>query len=55
MKEVFLLRDMENYSYEEIAEIMNIPIGTVRSRIHRARKILQEDLSGYAKQNGYLN
>lgn len=55
MKEVFLLCDIEEYSYEEIAEIVNIPVGTVRSRLHRARKILQEELFGYAKVNGYLN
>lgn len=55
MKEVFLLCDLEGYTYEEIAEIANIPIGTVRSRLHRARKILQEELFGYAKINGYLN
>lgn len=55
MKEVFLLCDLENYSYEEIAEIVNIPVGTVRSRLHRARKILRDKLFGYAKVNGYLN
>jgi RNA polymerase sigma-70 factor, ECF subfamily len=55
MKEVFLLCDLEGYSYEEIAEIVNIPVGTVRSRLHRARKFLQDELFGYAKENGYLN
>lgn len=55
MREVFLLCDLEGYSYEEIAEIVNIPIGTVRSRLHRARKLLQDELFGYAKVNGYLN
>lgn len=55
MKVVFLLCDLEEYTYEEIAEIVNIPIGTVRSRLHRARKILQDELFGYAKLNGYLN
>ena len=55
MKEVFLLCDLEGYTYEEIAEITDIPIGTVRSRLHRARKLLQDELFGYAKENGYLN
>ena len=55
MKEIFLLCDLEGYTYEEIADIANIPIGTVRSRLHRARKLLQEELFGYAKVNGYLN
>lgn len=55
MKDVFLLYDLEGYAYEEISEILNIPIGTVRSRLHRSRKILQDELFGYAKLNGYLN
>jgi RNA polymerase sigma-70 factor (ECF subfamily) len=55
MKEVFLLCDLEGYSYEEIADIVKVPVGTVRSRLHRARKFLQEELFGYAKLNGYLN
>ena len=55
MREVFLLCDLEGYTYEEIAEITEIPIGTVRSRLHRARKLLQDELFAYAKVNGYLN
>ncbi len=55
MREVFLLCDLEGYTYEEIAEITDIPIGTVRSRLHRARNLLQDELFGYAKVNGYLN
>ena len=55
MREVFLLCDLEGYTYEDIAEITDIPIGTVRSRLHRARKLLQDELFGYAKENGYLN
>ncbi len=55
MREVYLLCDLEGYTYEEIAELVNIPIGTVRSRLHRARKLLQDELFGYAKLNGYLN
>jgi len=55
MKDVFLLCDLEGYSYEEIAELVNVPVGTVRSRLHRARKFLQYELFDYAKENGYLN
>lgn len=55
MREVLLLCDLEGNTYEEVAEIVNIPVGTVRSRLHRARKFLQEELFGYAKANGYLN
>lgn len=43
-----LLSDVEQFSYKEIAEILDIPIGTVMSRLHRGRKALQEALYEYA-------
>jgi len=43
-KEVIVLRDIQGMSYEEIAEIVKIPLGTVKSRVNRARLRLQEDL-----------
>jgi RNA polymerase sigma-70 factor (ECF subfamily) len=52
-KTVILLCDVEEFSYEEIAEIVDIPIGTVRSRLHRARGMLQEKLKDYAASFGY--
>ena len=55
MREVFLLCDLEGYSYEETAELVDCPIGTVRSRLHRARHMLQETLFDYAKDKGFLN
>jgi len=55
MREVFLLCDLEGYSYEETAELVGCPIGTVRSRLHRARHMLQEILFDYAKDKGFLN
>lgn len=55
MREVFLLCDLEGYSYEETAELVQCPIGTVRSRLHRARHMLQEILFDYAKNKGFLN
>ncbi len=43
-KEVILLRDVQGFAYEEIGEILNIPLGTVKSRVNRGRLKLQEDL-----------
>lgn len=50
---VILLCDMEGFSYEEIAKIVDIPIGTVRSRLHRARNMLKEKLKDYAAHMGF--
>ena len=49
---VILLCDVEGFKYEEIAEILDIPIGTVRSRLHRARTMLKEKLARYAREMG---
>lgn len=50
---VILLCDIEGFTYEEIAKIIDIPIGTVRSRLHRARNMLKEKLRTYAQSLGY--
>ena len=47
-----LLADVEGFSYKEIAEILDIPIGTVMSRLHRGRKALQAMLFDYAVSHG---
>ncbi|MEJ5256277.1 MAG: sigma-70 family RNA polymerase sigma factor [Acidimicrobiales bacterium] len=47
-----LLADVEGFSYKEIAEILDIPIGTVMSRLHRGRKALQKKLYDYAIARG---
>ena len=47
-----LLADVEGFSYKEIAEILDIPIGTVMSRLHRGRKSLQKQLYDYARERG---
>lgn len=50
---VIILGDLEGFTYEEMAKILDIPIGTVRSRLHRARNMLRERLLSYAKEMGY--
>lgn len=50
---VIILCDLEGFTYEEMAKILDIPIGTVRSRLHRARNLLKEKLRSYAQQMGY--
>ena len=51
---VFLLVTLGELSYQETAEILKLPIGTVMSRLFRARKQLQTELSDYAKERGLL-
>jgi RNA polymerase sigma-70 factor (ECF subfamily) len=43
-REVLVLRDVEDLSYDEIVEITGLPVGTVKSRIHRARLMLKEEV-----------
>ena len=49
-----ILADIEGLSYKEIAEALQIPIGTVMSRISRARRQLQQSLWNYAQERGYV-
>ncbi len=49
-----LLADVEGFSYKEIAEIMDVPIGTVMSRLHRGRRALQKRLHDFALERGYV-
>lgn len=52
---VIILCDLEGFKYDEMAKILDIPIGTVRSRLHRARNLLKDKLSEYATKMGYKN
>ncbi|MEO7085448.1 MAG: sigma-70 family RNA polymerase sigma factor [Gemmatimonadaceae bacterium] len=52
-RDVVVLIDVEDFSYEQVAEALSIPIGTVRSRLYRARRALQEALLAYAIDAGF--
>ncbi len=51
---VLLMVDVDELSYEEAAEALGCPLGTVRSRLSRARRILYAELQEYARRTGYL-
>ncbi len=51
---VVVLSFLEGFSYQEIAEIADLQLGTVKSRLHRGRKLLQKVLFDYAIKNGYV-
>ena len=51
---VVLLADLQDFTYKEIAEIMDCPIGTVMSRLYRGRRMLQAKLEEYAVREGYI-
>jgi RNA polymerase sigma-70 factor (ECF subfamily) len=51
---VVILCDIEGLTYEEISEFVDCPIGTIRSRLHRGRKMLRSKLFDYARKRGYV-
>lgn len=51
---VVMLSFLEGFSYQEIADIADLQLGTVKSRLHRGRKLLQKELFDYAIKNGYV-
>src|SRR2546422_695490 len=53
-RETVVLSDVEGLSYEEIARIIDVPVGTVKSRLFRARRLLQRKLYDYAVGMGYI-
>jgi RNA polymerase sigma-70 factor (ECF subfamily) len=52
---VVILADLQEFSYKEIAEILDCPVGTVMSRLYRGRKLLQKNLMSYAVEQGVLH
>jgi RNA polymerase sigma-70 factor (ECF subfamily) len=52
-REVVLLVDVQSFSYKEVADILNVPIGTVMSRLSRGRAILRDKLSNVAESYGF--
>src|SRR3989475_2023941 len=53
-RETVVLSDVEGLSYEEIARVLDVPVGTVKSRLFRARRLLQQQLYDYAVGMGYI-
>ncbi|MEJ2218632.1 MAG: sigma-70 family RNA polymerase sigma factor [Gemmatimonadota bacterium] len=53
-REAVVLSDLQGLSYQEVAGILNVPLGTVKSRLFRGRRMLQQKLYGYAVEFGYV-
>jgi RNA polymerase sigma-70 factor (ECF subfamily) len=53
-REAVMLSDVEGLSYEEIAKVLDVPVGTVKSRLFRGRRMLQARLYDYAVSMGYI-
>lgn len=53
-REVLVLSDLQGLTYPEICEVLDVPVGTVKSRLFRGRRLLQQALYGYALEMGYV-
>lgn len=53
-RDAVILSDLEGLSYAEVAEVMGVPVGTVKSRLYRGRQALQKQLYTYALEMGYI-
>jgi RNA polymerase sigma-70 factor (ECF subfamily) len=51
---VVLLADLEGFAYKEIADILEVPVGTVMSRLYRGRRLLEAAMLEFAREHGYL-
>jgi RNA polymerase sigma-70 factor (ECF subfamily) len=51
---VVLLADLEGFSYKEIADILEVPVGTVMSRLYRGRRMLERALLGFGRRYNYI-
>ncbi len=51
--DVVLLTDVEEFSYKEAADLLDLPIGTVMSRLHRGRRLLRQELAAFARDLGF--
>jgi RNA polymerase sigma-70 factor (ECF subfamily) len=52
---VVVLSDLEGFSYKEVADTLDIPLGTVMSRLYRGRRLLESELLAYARRRNYLS
>ena len=52
-QQVVVLADLEGFTYREIAQVLSCPIGTVMSRLFRARQLLRKELGALAREHGY--
>lgn len=53
-REAVVLNHLQGLNYQEVAEVLSVPLGTVKSRLFRGRKLLQERLYEYAVESGYI-
>lgn len=53
-REAVVLSDLEGLAYPEVAEVLQVPVGTVKSRLFRGRRLLQQQLYAYALEMGYI-
>lgn len=53
-REVVVLSDLQGMTYQEIADIVEVPLGTVKSRLFRGRRLLQQQLHDYAVESGFI-